>query len=138
MRRLTLVAALVLLVSPSAFAQFAVHDPAVTARNTITAIVKEYILSTQRSSTRRLRRMAQRLSLFTNLRKYALPDPPRWRTHGGDFLFAQALQRRPDLRRSDGCRVSGRQPPCRGRARPSRLDSARPRAESLDDTSRHA
>ena len=89
-----------LLASPSAFAQFAVHDPAVTARNTITAIVKEYILNTQREQHAQLRRMAQRLSLFTNLRKYALPDPPRWRTHGGDFLFSQALQRRPDLRRS--------------------------------------
>ena len=33
------------------------------------------------SSTAQLRRMAQRLSMFTNLRKYALPDPPRWRTH---------------------------------------------------------
>ncbi|HEY6617198.1 MAG TPA: hypothetical protein VIZ32_21865, partial [Vicinamibacterales bacterium] len=76
--------------SRSAFAQLAVHDPAVTARNTITAIVKEYILSTQREQHAQIRRMAQRLSVFTNLRKYALPDPPRWRTHGGDFLFSQA------------------------------------------------
>ena len=40
MRRLTLIAALVLLASPSVFAQIAVHDPAVTARNAISAIVK--------------------------------------------------------------------------------------------------
>ena len=39
MRRSILLAALVLLASSSAFAQIAVHDPAVTARNAITAIV---------------------------------------------------------------------------------------------------
>jgi len=89
MRRSMLLAALVLLASPSAFAQIAVHDPAVTARNAITAIVKEYILNTQREQHAQLRRMAQRLSLLTNLRKYSLPDPPRWRTHGGDFLYSQ-------------------------------------------------
>ncbi|MBI2834731.1 MAG: hypothetical protein HYX76_09940 [Acidobacteria bacterium] len=83
-----LLTALVLLASPSAFAQIPVNDPAVTARNTITAIVKEYILNTQHEQHAQLRRMAQRLSLLTNLRKYALPDPPRWRTHGGDFLFS--------------------------------------------------
>jgi len=90
MRRSILLVTLLLLGSASAFAQIAVHDPAVTARNTITAIVKEYILTTQRDQHAQLRRMARRLSLLTNLRKYALPDPPRWRTHGGDFLFSQA------------------------------------------------
>jgi hypothetical protein len=35
--------------------------------------------------------MAQRLSLFTDLRKFILADPPRWRTHGGEtFLFTSA------------------------------------------------
>jgi hypothetical protein len=90
MRRFILLATLVLLGSASAFAQIAVHDPAVTARNAITAIVKEYILTTQREQHAQLRKMARRLSLLTNLRKYALPDAPRWRTHGGDFLFLQA------------------------------------------------
>ena len=89
MRRQILLAGLLLLACPSAFAQIGVHDPAVTARNTITAIVKEYILNTQREQHAQLRRMARRLSVFTDLRKYAVPDPPRWRTHGGDFLFAQ-------------------------------------------------
>jgi hypothetical protein len=32
--------------------------------------------------------MAQRLSLFTDLRKYILEQPPRWRAHGGDYFFA--------------------------------------------------
>jgi hypothetical protein len=65
-----------------------VYDPAVTARNTATAVVKEFLLNTERQQHSQLRRMAQRLSLFTNLSKYVLQDPPRWRTHGGDFLFA--------------------------------------------------
>ena len=78
-----------LLVSPSAFAQLAAR-PSGDGAHTITAIVKEYILSTQREQHAQLRRMAQRLSLLTNLRKYSLPDPPRWRTHGGDFLYSQA------------------------------------------------
>jgi hypothetical protein len=35
--------------------------------------------------------MARRLSEYTNLDKFAPPDPPRWRTHGSaDFLFSQA------------------------------------------------
>jgi hypothetical protein len=32
--------------------------------------------------------MARRLSLFTDLRKYVVEQPPRWRKHGGDYLFA--------------------------------------------------
>ncbi len=71
------------------FAQIAVHDAAVTARNTATAIAKEVLLQVQREQHSQLRRMAQRLSLFTDLRKYVVADPPKWRTHGGDnFVFA--------------------------------------------------
>jgi hypothetical protein len=33
--------------------------------------------------------MARRLSALTNLTKYAIEDVPRWRTHGGDFFYAQ-------------------------------------------------
>ena len=72
----------------AAFAQWVIHDPAVTARNAITATVKEYLLNVQRKQHAKLRRMARRLSVYTSLGKYALPDPPRWRTHGGDYLFA--------------------------------------------------
>jgi hypothetical protein len=71
-----------------ASAQWVIHDPAVTARNAITATVKEYLLNVQRQQHAKLRRMARRLSAHTNLDKYAPPDPPRWRTHGGDYLFA--------------------------------------------------
>jgi hypothetical protein len=73
-----------------ASAQIVVNDPAVTARNAITATVRDYILNVQTEQHRKLRRMARRLSMHTNLDKYAVPEPPRWRTHGGDFLFAGA------------------------------------------------
>ena len=51
-------------------AQIACYDPAVTARNTVTAVVKEFLLDTERQQHSQLRRMAQRLSLFTDLAKY--------------------------------------------------------------------
>jgi hypothetical protein len=76
------------LATSSVSAQLVVNDPAVTARNAITATVKEYLLNVQREQHSKLRRMATRLSMHTNLDKYGLPDPPRWRTHGGDYLFA--------------------------------------------------
>ena len=79
---------LISLAASSISAQMIVNDPAVTARNTITAMVKEYLVNLQAEQHSQLRRMATRLSVYTNLAKYALPDPPRWRTHGGDFLFA--------------------------------------------------
>lgn len=70
---------------------FVVTDPATTARNAVTAVLKTRILDTLTEQHRRLRRMARRLSMHTNLDKYSLPDPPRWRTHGSDqFLFTQA------------------------------------------------
>ena len=89
MRKLSIALTFVLAASVGARAQLAVHDPAVTTRNSITAVVKELLLRVQQEQHRQLRRMAQRLSLFTDLRKYSLPEPPRWRTHGGEFLFSQ-------------------------------------------------
>jgi hypothetical protein len=87
MRRRIFVLVLLLIASSPAFAQIAVYDAATTARNTASAVLKEYILNTQRDQHARLREMARRLSAFSNIRRYAVPDPPRWRTHGGDFLF---------------------------------------------------
>ena len=80
-------------------AQLVVYDAATTARNTVTAAVKQYLFETQRQQHTKLREMARRLSALTNLRKYAMEDVPRWRTHGGDFFYAQPIQRRADLRR---------------------------------------
>ena len=86
--------ALVCLCGSVGHAQLAVYDPAVTARNAITAAVKEYLLQLQVQQHSQLRRMAQRLSMFTDLRKYGVPDPSRWRTHDFEnpdvFLFARA------------------------------------------------
>ena len=77
--------------SQSAYAQLVVHDPTTTARNAVTAVLKSQLLQTLRLERDRLRRMARRLSEYTNLDKFAPPDPPRWRTHGSeDFLFSQA------------------------------------------------
>ena len=88
-RRDIFAALLICLAAASVSAQMVVvNDPAVTARNAITAMVKDYLLNVQREQHAKLRRMARRLSAHTNLDKYALPDPPRWRTHGGDYLFA--------------------------------------------------
>jgi hypothetical protein len=77
----------------TAHGQMAVHDSATTARNTVTAIVKEYLLGLQREQHEQIRRMAQRLSLFTSLDRYVLEDVPRWRIHDfvdgeAEFLFA--------------------------------------------------
>jgi len=88
MRRALIFVVLCVIVSADVRAQITVYDPAVTARNAATAVVKEFLLNTEREQHSQLRRMAQRLSLFTNLAKYVLEDPPRWRTHGGDFLYA--------------------------------------------------
>ena len=73
-----------------AVAQLVVHDAATTAQNRITAALKELQYFTQLQQHNKLLEMARRLSALTNLRKYALADVPRWRTHGGDFYYAQA------------------------------------------------
>src|SRR4051812_25348183 len=62
-------------------AQIVVFDPAVTIRNTTTAIVKELLVNLQEQQRKQIRRMSRRLSLFTDLQKYKLSEPPRWRHH---------------------------------------------------------
>ena len=70
MRRAGIVLGLCAAFSAEGAAQITVFDPAVTARNTATAAVKEFLLTTEREQHSQLRRMAQRLSAFTNLAKY--------------------------------------------------------------------
>ena len=72
-----------------ASAQLAVYDAATTARNTVTATVQQFLFEIERQQHTKLREIARRLSALTNLRKYAMEDVPRWRTHGGDFFYAQ-------------------------------------------------
>lgn len=60
-------------------AQIVVTDPATTIKNIVTAVLKSYIVETLTEQARQIRRMARRLSVFTDLAKYAVPDPTRWR-----------------------------------------------------------
>ena len=91
-------------VASTSSAQIGRYDPAVTARNTRHGRrSRNTCLTLQRQQHSQLRRMAQRLSMFTILRNIAAGRPPRWRTH--DFenrgLPVRArLQRRAQLRRS--------------------------------------
>ena len=94
MRRTVLASVVVLaLCAVSVHGQVVVADPANIARNTITAIVKEYLANTQSEQRRQIRRMAQRLSALTNLDKFALPDAPRWRTHDFESPSLQQFTR---------------------------------------------
>jgi len=89
MRRLLIALGLVVVASAPAAAQWVVYDATVTTRNSVTAVVKEYLLNTQRQQHERIRRMAARLSVYTNLDKYALPDSPDWRrTDPGTALYS--------------------------------------------------
>ena len=81
--------ALMVAIASPVSAQLVVYDAATTARNTVTAAVKQYLFETERQQHMKLREMARRLSALTNLRKYVMEDVPRWRTHGGDFFYAQ-------------------------------------------------
>jgi hypothetical protein len=90
MRRLCFaVVALVLVGCLAADAQIVIYDPAVTARNTTTAMIKAYLVDMQRQQRLLIRQMARRLSVFTDLNKYALTEPPRWRIH--NFEDADAV-----------------------------------------------
>ena len=84
MRRILVLAGLLMLLVKSIGAQIAVSDPANTARNSISATIKEYLIETQRSQREQMDRMSRRLSRLTGLQKYSLPDAPEWRIH--DFF----------------------------------------------------
>jgi hypothetical protein len=62
-------------------AQIVVTDPATTMKNVVTAALKSQILDALTEQARQIRRMARRLSVFTDLAKYAVPDPTRWRNY---------------------------------------------------------
>ena len=54
-------------------AQIVVTDPAITIKNIVTAALKSQIVDTLTEQARQIRRMARRLSVFTDLAKYARP-----------------------------------------------------------------
>ena len=61
-----------------------VTDPAVTARNTVTAVLKKYLVELQQATASPAAPHGATLSAVHDLGK-VLPcaDPPRWRTHVG-------------------------------------------------------
>ena len=73
-------------------AQIVVTDPATTLKNIAIAALKNEVVDVLTNQATRLRKMAKRLSLATNLDKYSLTDPPAWRIHwfieDGTFLYA--------------------------------------------------
>src|SRR5262249_43646580 len=73
-------------------AQIVVTDPATTIKNIAIAALKNEVVDLLTNQATRLRKMAKRLSLATNLDKYSLTDPPAWRIHwfieDGTFLYA--------------------------------------------------
>ena len=91
MNRFVTAAMLVGTVSAPASAQWVVHDAATTARNSVTAVVKEYLLDTQRRQHERIQQMAERLSAFTDLRKYITPGAPDWRRVSPPALYVGTL-----------------------------------------------
>ena len=62
-------------------AQIVVTDPATTIKNIVTAVLKSQIVDAQTEQARQIRRMARRLSVFTDLAKYSVADPTRWRSY---------------------------------------------------------
>jgi hypothetical protein len=91
MRRVLLFAAAVVMAARPLNAQISVYDPANTARNSISAGLEQLLLETERLQHAKLTDMARRLSAFAELRRFLLLDVPRWRTHGGDFLYANGI-----------------------------------------------
>ena len=91
MRRILLGLLVLVLAAQPARAQLAVTDPANTVRNTISAIYQQYLIETEQAQHAKLWAMARRLSALADLRRYAILDVPGWRTHGGDFLYANGV-----------------------------------------------
>jgi hypothetical protein len=92
MRRIAIAIGVWAAVPLCAHAQWVVHDAATTARNAVTAAVKEQLLDTERRQHERIRRMAERLSVYTDLRKYVTADPPAWaRTNPRTPAYAGGL-----------------------------------------------
>jgi hypothetical protein len=64
-----------------AHAQIVITDPATTLKNAAIATLKSQLLDTLTEEANRLKRMARRLTFYTTLAKYAVPDPTRWRVY---------------------------------------------------------
>src|SRR5437867_3709732 len=58
-----------------------VTDPETTIKNMITAALKNQIVDALTEEARKVRHMARRLSDFTDVATYAVPEPTRWRSY---------------------------------------------------------
>lgn len=88
-RKLFVAVTTVLLLGVSSASAFVVIDPATLGKNVVTALLKGDILEVLDEQFTSIYRMARRLSVFADLRRFALPEPPMWRTHGSDdFLYS--------------------------------------------------
>src|SRR5262245_60026462 len=65
----------------AAHAQLVVTDPATTLRNAAIATLKSRILDVLIDQAEHIEQMAKRLSAYTSLDMYAVPDPTRWRSY---------------------------------------------------------
>ena len=124
MRRLFLFTIAVVVVARPLNAQIAVYDPANTARNSISATIKEYLLETQREQHAKIRRMARRLSVFADLRRFAVPDTPALADAWRRLPLRQRHQRRADFRRPGRCRLPRGEPSGGERQSPPRQADA--------------
>jgi hypothetical protein len=114
-------------------AQWIVNDPMTTAKNAAIAALKEQLLNVLTDENQQVTRMARRLGgLAANLERYALPDPPRWRTHpidGDELLYAYPWLAALNRGDSDGAGYAG---VARGRETPgpelTALQTAAPEA----------
>lgn len=81
--RIVVVLALVAVLAGSlgSASAFVITDPGTTAQNVITAVLKSQLVETLTEQGRRIRRMARRLSAFADLNRFAVADPPRWRSY---------------------------------------------------------
>src|SRR5437762_2433108 len=80
-RLLSLIVVAIAGIAGVARAQQVVFDPSNTLQNALTAAVKDHIVSLLGDQLDQLQQIARRLSVFTDLRKYAGHDTPEWRIH---------------------------------------------------------
>jgi hypothetical protein len=79
-RRTVTVAVVLCTLSASVASSFPVTDWLLEQEHRLLNGWKDTILSVLRDEVRQIQEMAQRLSVFTDLAKYAAADAPRWRT----------------------------------------------------------
>ena len=88
---------------------FVVTDPANTIKNMVTAVLENQVVDLVTQQAQRFRKMARRLSAFTDLGRYVIPDVPRWRSYRYQdvSLYATAYEDALNLGDPDGLAYEG-------------------------------